>query len=297
MSAIKTIGFIGLGTMGAPMVRNLLKHGYEVIVYNRNAAKAAEFLAHPQAKVVSSPAEVAQRAELVVTMLANHQAIEDVYFADEGLVGGLEREGAQAKIVADCSTVAPEMSLRLAEALARRGIEFLDAPVTGSEPQAIEGVLTFLVGGKQETLDVCMDALLAMGKKAVFFGGNGAGANAKLANNTLAAINLLAVAESVRMIERSGGDPRLFLEAVAGGGARSWMAEAKGPKMLANDYTPNFSVALMHKDLSLAQQLAESIGLHAPLLELARSRYGEACDRGYAGEDVSAVYKLYGPQG
>ncbi|WP_127586743.1 NAD(P)-dependent oxidoreductase [Paenibacillus koleovorans] len=287
------IGFIGLGTMGAPMVRNLLKKGYQLTVYNRNTAKTNEFQGQSQVQVAASPAEVVQLSEVVITMLANDQAIEEVYFGSEGIMQGVTKEGSPTRIVIDSSTISPGLSMRIAATLAEANVDFLDAPVTGSEPQAIEGSLTFLVGGKSETLAACTELLLAMGKKTVHMGKSGSGSNAKLANNTLGAINLLAVAESIRMVQESGGDPLLFLEAVAGGGARSGMAEIKGPKMLELDFSPKFSVKLQHKDLGLAVQLVKTLGLETPMLQAAIRQFQAALEQGFAEEDVSAVYKLY----
>lgn len=290
---MKMIGFIGLGTMGAPMVRNLLKKGYRLMIFNRNSAKTAEFLEDSRVQVASTPAEITRFASVIITMLADNSAVEEMYFGPQGIYAGLGLDGSKTRIVIDSSTIAPDLSLAAAAKLAELQVEFLDAPVTGSEPQAIEGTLTFLVGGKPETLAACRDLLLAMGKKAIRMGENGAGANAKLANNTLGAINLLAVAESLRMIRQSGGDPKLFLEAVSGGGARSGMAEIKGPKMMEQDFSPNFTVRLQAKDLGLAWQLAEKLGLDMPLLRAAIQQFGAACEQGFAEEDVSAVYKLY----
>lgn len=289
----KTIGVIGLGTMGGPMARNLLKAGYEVTVYNRNPERARAFEGLPGAQVAASLAEVAERADVILTMLADNNAVEAVYLGPGGLRESLVRSGKKSLALIDSSTIAPEMSIRIADALAEEGIDVLDAPVTGSEPQAIEGVLTFMVGGRRETFEACREILLAMGKKALYIGPSGSGSRVKLANNSLVAITLLGVAESIRMMDKSGIDPALFLEVVAGGGARSGMAEMKGPMMLQGDYKPAFMTKLMHKDLGLALQLTESLGLSVPMLETAKRQFLTAVENGTGDEDMSSVYKLY----
>jgi 3-hydroxyisobutyrate dehydrogenase len=290
---MQTVGFIGLGIMGAPMARNLVKKGYELVLYNRNAEKAAAFAGDARVRIAKTPAEVAQSAETVVTMLADHRAVEGVYFGAQGICAGLEQAGARARIVIDSSTVAPACSVRVAAHLAGAGIAFLDAPVLGSKPQAVEGTLTFLVGGEKETFEKCRELLLAMGKKALYLGATGSGSRAKLANNTLAAITLIGVAESIRMVEEAGIDPRLFLDAVSGGLARSGMMEVKGPAMLERNFVPHFTARLMLKDLTLASELSESLGLNTPLLQASVRQFRAACEQGFAEEDVSAVYKVY----
>lgn len=288
-----TVGFIGLGLMGAPMVRNLLRAGYSLVIYNRSVEKTAEFQGHERARIAESPAETARSSDVLITMLADHAAIEDVYFGERGIISGLETSGSHCGIVIDSSTVAPAMSLRLAGSLAERGVEFLDAPVLGSKPQAIEGALTFMVGGRRETFERWRDLLLAMGKKALHMGENGAGSRAKLANNTLAAINLVGAAESLRIIQEAGIDPDLFLDAVSGGLARSAMLHGKGPAMLAGDFSPHFTIRLMLKDLGLAEEMTASLGLNTPMLRAALERMRAASQAGFGEEDVGAVFKTY----
>lgn len=288
------LAFIGLGTMGKPMALNLHKAGYPITVYNRNRDKTKDFEGLPSVRIAASPAEAAQQADIVFTMLTDDRAVEEVYLGEQGIVSACASSaGSKPRIVVDCSTIYTETSQKLAQALAAYGVEMLDAPVTGSEPQAIEGNLTFIVGGKSEIFDQCAPFFDIMGKKAVYMGGSGAGSNTKLANNMLVAANLLALAESLVMIQKAGGDPERFLEVLAGGGGRSGMAEMKGPKMLSRDFSAQFMTQLMHKDLKLANRLAESLQVPVPVLSSVKQVFQTACNSGWGGEDMSAVIKCY----
>lgn len=289
------VGFIGLGTMGGPMAVNLEKAGFELVVYNRSRQKAEAL--GLKAQIASSPAEVAQRSDVLFTMLSDDSSIRDVYFGANGILSAFkEAAGAdtsKAKLAIDCSTIAPATTLQVAEALAARGVDMLDAPVAGSEPQAIQGILTFIVGGKRERYEQALPLFQAMGKKSVYLGANGNGSKAKLANNALVAANLIALSESLALVGKAGIDPELFLEVVSGGGGRSGMAEMKGPKILQNDFSPQFMTQLMHKDLKLASQFAEQLQVPTPALAAVKSLFQIACNEGYGAEDMAAVYKCY----
>ncbi|MCF8565847.1 NAD(P)-dependent oxidoreductase [Alicyclobacillus tolerans] len=282
------IGFIGLGTMGMPMAANLLKAGFDVTVYNRTKQKAFQ-LGEQGANVAESPAEVAKASDVVFTMLTADQAVEEVIFGDQG-VASAARQGL---IVVDSSTISPTTSKSISKRLAKLGVEALDAPVTGSEPQAVAGVLTFMAGGSKTTFEACLPLFNAMGKNAYYMGESGAGSYAKLANNTMAAINLLGLTESLMMATKAGVDPELFLQVVAGGGARSGMAENKGPKVLKRDFSPNFATKLMLKDLGLARSLASELNMPAPVLAIVREMLQTAVSQGYGEEDSCAVIKCY----
>lgn len=288
------IAFIGLGTMGKPMALNLHKAGFSLVVYNRNRDKARDFEALSSVQIASSPAEAAAQADVVITMLTDDSAVEGVYLGENGILSVCQPNAERKpRIVMDCSTIYPVTSQKLAEQLASLGVDMLDAPVTGSEPQAIEGVLTFIVGGKREAYEACLPLFDAMGKKAVYMGASGAGANAKLANNMLVAANLTALAESLMMVQKSGGDPGLFLEVLAGGGGRSGMAEMKGPKILGRDFSAQFMTQLMFKDLKLAGRLAESLQVPVPMQASVQQIFQIACNSGWGAEDMSAIAKCY----
>lgn len=285
---MQKIGFIGLGTMGLPMARNLLRAGFKVYVFNRTAEKACEF-AKEGALQMSSPADVAREAQIVFTMLTADQAVEDVVLGVNGI-----REGISAgKIYVDSSTIAPATSKRLGQVLAEIGVEMLDAPVTGSEPQAIEGMLTFMAGGKKEIFEQCQPVFRAMSKASYYMGASGSGSYTKLANNSISAMNLLSVAEGMILAAKSGVDPEVFVQVVSGGGAASAMMDYKAGKIINRDFHANFATALMCKDLRLAAELAAELKIPVPVLSAVRQMLLLADVKGYSQEDMSAVIKCY----
>lgn len=229
------IGFIGLGTMGLPMANNLLKKGYELIVYNRTKEKM-QSLVDKGAMTAASPKEAAEKSEIVFTIVTADQAVEEVMLGKDGIIAGAH----PGLIVVDSSTISPATSKRMAQALAERGVEMLDAPVAGSEPHAIEGTLTFMVGGKEEIFEKCRDVFLAMGKNAYYMGESGNGSYMKLANNLMSAVNLLVFSEAVTMAAKAGIDPEVFVKVVSGGGARNAAVDGKAEK---------FSAAILRRNL------------------------------------------------
>jgi 3-hydroxyisobutyrate dehydrogenase-like beta-hydroxyacid dehydrogenase len=274
--------------MGTPMVRNLLKAGYQLTVYDR-AAEKAERLVELGAKVASSPADVAKQCEVVITMLPADLAVKEVATGPKGIA-----EGASAGlIVIDSSTVLPATSKQIAAELAKLQVEMLDAPVTGSEPQAVEGKLTFIVGGKDEIYEKCLPLFKAMGKASFHMGPHGAGSYTKLSNNTISAISLIAFTEGVVMATKAGINPQLFVEVISQGGARSGQIDTKAPKVLKRDFHPNFATSLMYKDLGLAGEIAKELNVPTPALAIAREMLNMAIAKGYGQEDVCSVVKCY----
>ncbi|GGH13339.1 NAD(P)-dependent oxidoreductase [Paenibacillus segetis] len=285
---MKKIGFIGLGTMGAPMAANLLKQGYEVIVYNRSRAKS-EALAEQGAFIATTPREAASTADTVITMVSDDTSIIAVYEGEDGLLTGL-RSGAT---VIDCSTISPALVKQLADKIQKLGCAFLDAPVTGSSPAAISGTLVFMVGGDTTTLAAQQDIFDTLGKKVLHMGPNGTGAVAKLAHNTIVGINNLALAEGFAIAAKSGLPGDAFLELVQLGSAGSKAAELKGRKIIDHDFTNQFSLALMLKDLKLASSLTDESSIPSPMLNLAKSLFQAGQTEGYGDEDLSSVVKIY----
>lgn len=285
---MKKIGFIGLGTMGAHMATNLLEAGYELTVYNRTWSKM-EALREKGAHVADSPADAARRSDIIITMLTADHAVEEVVLGENGVIHGV----SQGSILIDCSTISPNTSKKIASLLAEHGVEHLDAPVTGSEPQAKEGSLTFMVGGKKYIYDSCLPLFEVMGNRFYYLGESGSGSYAKLANNTIGAINLLSLSEGLALVAKAGIDPRQFLQIIGGGGARSGMADNKGPKILKRDFQPHFKTALMHKDLGLAASLASELNVPTPVLSLVKELFSMAVAKGYAMEDMCSVIKMY----
>jgi 3-hydroxyisobutyrate dehydrogenase-like beta-hydroxyacid dehydrogenase len=285
---MKKIGVVGLGIMGFSMADNLLKAGYPLCVHNRNPARAKE-LVERGAVACATPAEVAACADVVVVMVKADQDVEEVVMGEHGLVKGA-RPGL---VILNSTTILPSTSRRLSAAVAALGIDMLDCPVTGSAPQARDAKLAFMVGGRKESFELCKPILLAMGKAAYYLGESGTGSYAKLANNTMYAINLLSFVEAVSIASKGGIDPELFIEIVGQGGAKSAVSEAKLPKILDRDFSPAFSLAMMNKDLGLVSMLTGELGVATPVFAAVKAVLGQALERGWGDEDLSSVVKLY----
>lgn len=285
---MKTVGFIGLGTMGKPMVTNLLSKGYPVIVYNRTSDKTEE-VAQLGADIAASPKDVTRECDVLITMLADEQALEHIYYGADGIF-----EGAHPRLtVIDCSTVSPSTSKRLYQDFQARAVDFLDAPVTGSKPQAESGTLVFIVGGQEEIVAEHQEMLLAMGKNVIHMGESGAGSQTKLAHNTIVGIHLSTLSEGLSLVAKAGVDVEKFLEVVQSGGANSRMAEMKGDKILHRDFSNQFALKLMLKDLNLSTKWSEELGVPTPLLQTAVNQFQKALDDGYGELDASAVVHSY----
>ncbi len=285
---MKTIGFIGLGTMGLPMAANLLKKGYAVTVYNRTDSKTAE-LKQLGADVAPTPAETARTAEVLFTMISDDAALTEVYYGTNGILSGIQPGTA----VFDCSTVSPSLSRRLHEDLANRHAQFFDAPVTGSKPAAVAGTLTFMVGGNADALDEHRDVIMAMGTTCIHMGPPGSGSQMKLAHNTIVGINMAGLAEGMAIAAKAGINLEAFLDVVLAGAGASRMAEIKGKRILDRDFSNQFSLKLMLKDLQLAQQQSAVMQLPTPLLHAAETLYRIGLGRSLGEQDMSSVAQLY----
>ncbi|ANE46348.1 tartronate semialdehyde reductase [Paenibacillus swuensis] len=285
---MKTIGFIGLGTMGKPMAANLIKKGYAVIVYNRTMDKAAE-LVELGAETAANPSEIAKLSDVIITMVSNDASLEQVIFGPEGIIHGI-RSGTA---VIDCSTVSPTLSRRIASELGEHFVGFLDAPVTGSKPAAIDGTLLFMVGGDNAVLDAQQDVFGTLGSRIIHMGPSGSGSYAKLAHNTIVGINNAAFAEGMMLAAQAGLDPEKFLQVVRLGSAGSKAAELKGNKIIERDFSTQFSLALMLKDLKLAASLTNELRMPSPLLDSAKNLFQMADSKGYSEDDLCSVVRVY----
>lgn len=285
---MKKIAVLGLGTMGGPMASNLLKKGYEVTVYNRTAEKCSPLVSEG-AVAAKTPKEAAHGQSLVITMVSNDASINDIYYGENGIFAGVN----DGTTIIDCSTISPDLAKKLAADATALDCSFLDAPVTGSKPAAIDGSLVFMVGGDAVTIESQMDVFETLGKKVIPMGENGNGAVAKLAHNTIVGINNVALAEGFAIASKSGIPADAFLDLVQLGSAGSKAAELKGRKIIDHDFTNQFSLALMLKDLKLASSLTDNTGVPAPLLNLAKSMFQSGAAKGYGDEDLSAVVKIY----
>ena len=254
------IGFIGLGIMGKPMVRNILKAGYtDVLVWNRSKAPMDEVVA--DGAVASTPKEIGESCDVVITMLPNSPQVKEVMLGENG-VASYMNPGA---VFIDCSSINPVASQEIAAVLSQRGVEMLDAPVSGGEPKAIDGTLSFMVGGKQEVFDAHKALLLTMGASAVRCGEVGAGNTTKLANQIIVACNIQALSEALTLAQKAGVDPELVFQAIKGGLAGSTVMNAKAPMMIAGNDKPGFKIDLHIKDLNNALDCAHSVGAPVPM--------------------------------
>jgi 3-hydroxyisobutyrate dehydrogenase len=253
------IGFIGLGTMGMPMARNLLKAGFEVTVFNRTASKT-ERIRKDGAKVGSSPKEVAAGNAIIVTIVSDTPDVESVVLGRDGIAEGI-RPGS---VVIDMSTISPEATRRMALRLREKGCQMLDAPVSGGEQGAIDGTLSIMVGGEDEAIEHCMPVLKAMGKTIVHVGPNGMGQTVKLMNQILVAGNLNAAVEALIFAKKQRVDLERAIDAIKGGAAGSWQLANLAPRMIKRDFRPGFKVRLIKKDLKLVMEAAAECSAPLP---------------------------------
>ena len=254
------IGFIGLGIMGKPMAKNLIKAGHELTVFDINPDPVEE-LASMGAKKGASAAEVASSVELVITMLPNSPDVRNVVFGNNGILEGA-REGL---IYVDMSSIAPGVSIEVGKALAAKGVKMLDAPVSGGEPKAIDGTIAIMVGGDEATFKAIEEILLVMGSSAVLVGDIGSGNTTKLANQIIVAINIAAMSEAMILAEKAGVNPRKVYEAIRGGLAGSTVLDAKVPLVLDGNFKPGFRIELHIKDLTNAMETAHAKDAPIPL--------------------------------
>jgi 2-hydroxy-3-oxopropionate reductase len=254
------IGFIGLGIMGKPMAKNLLKAGHTLVVYDVVAAPVKE-LVEAGATAGTSPKDVASRNDLIITMLPNSPHVKKAVLGEGGVI-----EGAKpGSVLVDMSSIAPLASREVAAELAKKGVEMLDAPVSGGEPKAIDGTLAIMVGGKEAIFERVKDVLLKMGASAVLCGDIGAGNVTKLANQIIVALNIAAMSEAFVLATKAGVDPERVFNAIKGGLAGSTVLNAKAPMVLVGNYKPGFRIELHIKDLQNALDTAHENGTPIPL--------------------------------
>ncbi|PYP85559.1 MAG: hypothetical protein DMG65_20380 [Candidatus Angelobacter sp. Gp1-AA117] len=277
------IAFLGMGIMGRPMAANLVKAGHEVTVWNRTPGKEVA-----GATAASTPAEAAQDKDVVWLCVSDTKAVEQTLFGAQGAVQAL-KPGA---IVVDSSTVSPSASVQFAERVRQRGADFLDAPVTGSKNGAEAGTLIFIVGGKQEIIARIQPLFSVMGKQFIHMGENGKGLAAKLAQNLQIAFIFEGLAEGLTLATKMGVKPEKLIELIQASMIRSGVAEYKAPFILRRDYSPNFPLRLMHKDMHLMMDAARENGVKLPGLEKIDEIYEEASRAGHDDLDYAATIML-----
>jgi 3-hydroxyisobutyrate dehydrogenase len=281
---MKRITFLGLGIMGAAMARRLLQRGFDLTVWNRNASRA-EALVGAGAKIAATPADGARGAEAVIAMLADDDASRSVWLGESGAMMAMD-PGALA---IDSSTLTVGWMRELGAHATARGVSFLDAPVTGSKLQAEQGALNFLVGGEASACERAAALFAAMGRGQVHVGPAGSGALLKLINNFMCGVQLASLGEAIAMAQRSGLDVRRTADVLAAGSPGSPIVKMVVERMVARDYTPNFLVPLMVKDLTYAIETFAAEGIELADARAARERFAAAAAAGYEGKDIAAV--------
>jgi 2-hydroxy-3-oxopropionate reductase len=282
------IGFIGLGIMGKPMAKNLLKAGHQLVVYDIVDRSVSE-LVEAGATAGSSAKDVASRNQLIITMLPNSPHVKAAVLGKNGVIEG----AAPGSVLVDMSSIAPLASREVAAALAIKGVEMLDAPVSGGEPKAIDGTLAIMVGGKEAVFNNVKDVLLKMGASAVLCGGIGAGNVTKLANQVIVALNIAAMSEAFVLAAKAGVDPEKVFDAIKGGLAGSTVLNAKAPMVLQGNYKPGFRIELHIKDLQNALDTAHEIGVPIPLTSQVMEMMQALKVDGKQGEDHAGLIQFY----
>jgi len=280
------VGFVGLGIMGRPMAKNLLKAGHQVVAYNRSPGPR-EDLAEAGAEVAGTPREAAAGAEAVITIVTDSADVEQVILGLDGVIEG----AAPGTVVVDMSTISPEVTRRIGVALADRGVRMLDAPVSGGDKGAIEGTLAIMVGGEAADVDRARPLFEAMGRRITHCGPLGAGQTVKLSNQVAITGALLGVCEALLFARKNGVDPAVMVEAIAGGAAGSWQLANLAPRMLRRDFAPGFKVGLMRKDLRLAQESAQQQAIALPGLALVAQLFAGVTAAGLDDEGTQALLK------
>jgi 2-hydroxy-3-oxopropionate reductase len=283
----QVIGFIGLGIMGRPMARNLLKAGYSLVVHSRSRGPVDE-IAGAGAKVGTSSRDVAAQCDVLITMLPNSPEVEQVVLGRDGVI-----EGARpGMILLDMSTISPLVSQKVGAALAAKSVKMLDAPVSGGEKGAIDGALSIMVGGDKAVFDKTLPIFQAMGKTITHLGPLGAGGFTKLANQIIVAVNLTALGEALTLAKKAGLDRELTLTALAGGLAGSKCLDQKKPNYLADTYNPGFKIDLHYKDLGLIMESARALGVPLPTTAAVQELFSALRVKGRGGLDHSGVITL-----
>jgi 2-hydroxy-3-oxopropionate reductase len=282
-----TIGFIGLGTMGTPMVRNLLKRGYAVTVWARRREAIASLTA-AGASAGTSPANVAATSDIVMTMVTDTAAVEEVVLGEQGIA----QAARPGSVVVDHSTIAPDGARRIAATLLTRGVDMLDAPVSGGGAAAEAGTLAIMVGGSKAAVDRVNPVLSSYAKSIVHVGASGAGQVAKACNQICTIVNQLGAAEAMLLAERAGVDPRAVKEALMGGFAASRMLDLQAPKMIARDFDGKVESRLHHKDIHIVLDLARAFGIELPASAAAAGVLERLQQRGGARQDSAAIISV-----
>jgi len=283
---IKTISYLGLGTMGSGMASNLLKAGYQLTVWNRSIEKCKPF-ARKGARVADTPADAARDVDLVIYMLSNDQAVEEVVFGSKGILRGIK----EGQVAMDMSTVLPAMSSREQEAYAKRGVDFLDAPVFGSKQESADAKLWIMAAGNKAIFEKVKPVLAKLGQTVHYFGKNGNATSMKLVGNLIVALELEALAEGLVLAQKAGLDLNTVMEVVKVADFRSPLLVNNGQNILKRDFSTSFALKLMLKDAGLIGKFGESLESPIPAVRVVQKNLASAVDLGFGTENASALIK------
>jgi 2-hydroxy-3-oxopropionate reductase len=284
----KKVGFIGLGIMGRPMAKNLLKAGFPIVAYDLNKDAVAD-LVKAGALTASSSKEAAGEADVIITMLPDSPDVKEVILGKDGVMEGIK----PGSIVIDMSSINPLVSQEIEKELRKKGVEMLDAPVSGGETGAIQGTLAIMVGGEEKVFKDCVDIFNAVGKNIVRVGGIGAGGFVKLVNQIIVAMNIAAVGEAFTLGAKAGLDPQVIHQAIRGGLAGSQVLETKAPMIFGRNFKPGFKIKLHHKDLQNALSTAKDLGVPLPLSSFVQQIFLSLMTEGRGEDDHSALATFF----
>ena len=288
MEGAKVVGFLGLGNMGAPMASNLLKAGFSVVVWNRTESKARPLL-EKGAVWADSPQRVAEKSDVVITMLADAHAVREVLLGPEG-VAASNRRGLR---ILEMSTISPADSVAIAQELSKRGIVMLDSPVSGSAKAAADAALTVIAGGDPSVIESLHPVLQAMAKNVFHMGPNGTGCYMKLVNNVVLAAVLAGFSEAFVLGKKAGLPPQKMLDVILQGSARCPLLEFKGKAIVEGNFVPTFALRLMQKDLSLALATADEVKAQMPLTSFLNELHQAAISAGLGDRDFSSIVQVF----
>lgn len=288
MNSEKVIGFIGIGVMGKSMANNILNAGYKVVVYTRTKAKADELITNG-ALWCDSVKELAQKADVVISMVGYPQDVAEIYLGKDGVIQNLK---AQRTII-DMTTSSPKLANEIYEEAKKYHIEALDAPVSGGDIGAKNATLAIMVGGDKQTYEKALSLLKIMGKTICYFGKAGSGQYAKMSNQIAIASNMMGVCEAIAYAKKSGLNPDDVLKVISTGAAGSWSLSNLAPRMIQEDFAPGFFIKHFIKDMKIAIDSAEAMGLDLPGLKLAKSLYEKLAKEGYENNGTQALLKYY----
>ena len=282
------LGFLGLGLMGYPMARNLLRAGHEVALWSHTAEKARQLSAEEKGKFCETPKQVAENADCIFLCVGSTEMSREVILGERGIIQGAK----PGTVVVDASTISPSASREIADALKKKRVEFLDAPCTGSTPGANGGTLTFMIGGDQAIFEKVKPYFEPMGKRLYYCGGPGLGLQAKLSQNLILSNLLIAFNEGMVLATKGGVDPKLMLDILDNSAAKSGLISYKAPFVFRRDFQPAFSVKWMHKDIGLMLESGKELSVPLMLTSLTNQIFQAAISEGHAEDDICATIKV-----